>query len=122
MVDKPGIMNVLESGLRATTVRQHVVANNLANIHTPGFRRHAVDFEDILSNALDSATGLSDAKLAKLEPELYQPRNTPIKANGNDVDIDTEIGQLMKVASRHKTYLRLLNKMYKQMEMAIQDR
>lgn len=117
MGGKPSVVAFLEAGLNASTLRQKVIANNLANLNTPGFRRNGVEFEEILARQMDSPSAM---KLADCKPSLSQPLNTPVKENGNDVNLDMEIGELMKSASRHKTYLRLLNKLYKQMEVAMQ--
>ena len=100
------IVNVLEAGLRGSLLRQKVIANNIANLNTPGYRRQDVRFEETL---------------AKVEGELFRPMNTPVDRKGNDVNVDVEVGELMKSVTRHKAYLRLLNKVYKQMEMAMQS-
>lgn len=120
MVGKSSIVNVLETGLRGSALRHKVIANNIANLNTPGFRRNAVRFEETLAKILDAPGGPRTKDLAALEGKLYKPRNTPVNRKGNDVNVDVEIGELMKSVSKHKTYLRLLNKMYKQMEMAMQ--
>ncbi len=120
MVNKPSIIEVLEAGLRANSVRQRVVANNLANVNTPGFRRTKVDFEKALAEALDSPLSFSGEKLAEMEPELYKPYDTPVDPRGNDVDLDVEVGELLKTASRQKTYLKLLRKQYEQLAAAMQ--
>jgi flagellar basal-body rod protein FlgB len=122
MVNKPSIVEILEAGMSANALRQKAVANNLANLNTPGFRRDDVSFEDILARKLDRAKGIERKELEKLSPELFKPMETPVKGDGNDVDLDIEVGALLKTAGRQKTYLRVLNKLYKQMEMAIQER
>ena len=48
--------------------------------------------------------------------------NTTVDSRGNDVDLDVEVGEMIKNGARYKMYVRLLNKMYKQMEMAIGGR
>jgi flagellar basal-body rod protein FlgB len=121
MASQPSVVDILDAGLRASLMRQKVVANNLANVDTPGFRRNDVEFEDVLANALDSPTGLTKQECQELTGTLRKPMNTPVKANGNDVNLDLEVGELLKSASRHKTSLRILNKLYKQMEMAMQS-
>ena len=55
----------------------------------------------------------------EIEPQLYQPEQTPVKSNGNDVSLEAEIGEMVKNTLRHKTYIRLLNKRFRQIEMAI---
>jgi flagellar basal-body rod protein FlgB len=119
MASQPSVINYLEAGLSASTLRQKAIANNLANVDTPGFRRNEVAFETVLADAMDSPSGVD---FEKIQATLTKPMNTPVKGNGNDVEINHEVGQLMKSASRHKAYLKLLGKLYKQMEMAMQDR
>jgi flagellar basal body rod protein FlgB len=44
---------------------------------------------------------------------------TPVKSNGNDVNFEAEVGQMIKNAISHKAYVRILDKKYKQMDLAI---
>jgi flagellar basal body rod protein FlgB len=75
-----------------------------------------VKFEQMLEKAMDSK-GEIDAE--GIEPELYRPRETPVKRNGNDVELEAEIGELVKNSLREKAFFRLLNKKYQQIEAAI---
>ena len=107
----------LQAALRAASMRQSAIANNLANIETPGYRRHAVRFEDLLADALDSGGRLD---VSEVRPELYRPMDTPVGANGNDVSMDAEIGDLVRNTAMYKTYMRLLARLYRKIEMAAQ--
>ena len=111
MADGDGIAACLEAGLRAAGLRRAVIAGNLANLNTPGFRRRAVAFETCLGEALASG-----GSAAGVEPVSYEPRSTPVNAKGNDVDLDLEIGEMVRNDVRYKTYLRVLSKFYQQME------
>ncbi len=122
MVNKPSIVEILEAGLNTSAKRGSVTANNIANLDTPGFRRQEVLFEKILADAIDSSSGVSRKELQKMEPELNEPGNTPVKGNGNDVDLHIEVGGMIRNTVRQKAYLRILGKMYKQMELAIEGR
>ena len=51
--------------------------------------------------------------------DIYHPKQTPVKSNGNDVNLESEVGEMVKNTLRHKAYIRLLNKKYHQMELAI---
>jgi len=110
------IVELLEAGLRAEILRQRAIANNVANLETSGYRRIDVKFEELLAKALNSSGGVD---LEEIEPQIYQPKKTPMKSNGNDVNLETEVGQLVKNTLRHNAYIRLLNKKYKQIELAI---
>jgi flagellar basal-body rod protein FlgB len=51
---KTGIVELLQAGLKAETMRQQAMANNVANIQTPGYRRLDVQFEKLLAKAIES--------------------------------------------------------------------
>ena len=110
------IINYLEAGLKAESTRQKAIANNIANMNTPGYRRSDIRFEELLAKVIESKGKIEPSEL---EPEFYQPKTTQVKANGNDVAMDTEVGELVKNSLRYKTYIMLLKKKYRQMEMAI---
>jgi len=110
------IMDYLEAGIRAETLRQKAIANNVANLETPGYRRIDVKFEQLLAKALDSPGTI---ELSEIEAQIHQPKQTPVKSNGNDVDLETEVGEMVKNTLRHKAYIWLLIKRYKQMDSAI---
>lgn len=110
------IEDLLQAGMQAESLRQRAIANNIANLETPGYRRIDVKFEELLAKALDSS-GAAD--LDEIGAEFYQPKQTPMKSNGNDVNLEAEVGQMVKNTLRHKTYIRILNKIYAQIDLAI---
>ena len=110
------IVDIVEAGLRAESLRQKAIANNIANLQTPGYRRVDVKFEDLLAKCLDSS---GKVDLSEVEPQIYRPKETPVKSNGNDVDLEAEVGHMIKNTLRHKAYIRLLNKKYQQIELAM---
>ena len=99
--------DLLAAALTAEALRQKTISNNIANLQTPGYRRRDVKFEELLAEAMDSQ-GNVDA--SEVEPAVYQPRNAPVKANGNDVHLEIEVGEMVKNSLRHKTLARLLAK------------
>jgi flagellar basal-body rod protein FlgB len=110
------IVDFIEAGIRAESLRQKAVANNIANLQTPGYRRIDVRFKELLAKAMDSSGAVD---FSEIEAEIYQPKQTPVKSNGNDVNLETEVGEMVKNTLRHKAYIRLLNKKYRQMELAM---
>jgi flagellar basal-body rod protein FlgB len=110
------IVDFLEAGIRAENLRQKAIANNVANLRTPGYRRIDVKFKELLAKALNSS---GDIDLNEVEAQLYEPKQTPVKSNGNDVNLETEVGQMVKNSLHHKAYVRLLNKKFRQIELAI---
>lgn len=110
------IVDLIDAGIRAQTLRQKALANNIANLETPGYRRIDVKFEELLAKCLRSN---GEFDLSDIEAELYRPKKTPVKSNGNDVNLEAEIGQMIKETLRHKAYIRLLSKKYNQIDLAI---
>lgn len=111
------VIQYIEAGIRATGMRGKVLADNIANMNTPDFRRRAVEFEKILAQAVED--GDLDT-LRNFEIDVTRPMDTPVGPNGNDVDLDREVGEMIKNSAIRKTYMRLLGKVYDQMEIAIQ--
>ena len=110
------IVDIIEAGIKAESLRQKTIANNVANLQTPGYRRVDVKFKELLAKALDSSGAVD---LNEIEAQIYQPKNTAVKSNGNDVNMEVEVGEMVKNTLRHKAYIRLLQKKYRQLELAI---
>lgn len=110
------IVDFLEVGIRAESLRQKAIANNIANLETPGYRRIDVKFQEMLAKALNSP---GEVELDEVAPLIHQPKQTSVNSNGNDVNLEAEIGQMVKNTIRYKAYIRLLNKKYKQIELAM---
>jgi flagellar basal-body rod protein FlgB len=117
MINDTQIMELLEAGVKAEGVRQKAIANNIANLNTPGYRRYDVKFQDILAKMI-KAEGPIDQ--SKLEPSFFQPKTTVMDVAGNDVDMDSEVGEMIKNTSMHSAYTLLIKKKYEQMKAAIQ--
>jgi len=113
------LINYIEAGLKAEGVRQQAIAHNVSNMNTPGFRRSDIHFEDILAKAIESGGRIDTSDI---KPEFYEPKTTPLKADGNDVSLDSEVGAMVKNSLRHRTFMMLLKKKYSQFAAAINVR
>ncbi|OIH98533.1 MULTISPECIES: flagellar basal body protein [unclassified Curtobacterium] len=72
----------LQSALDGLSMRQRVIANNIANINTPGYHAEKVRFEDTLAQSIVDG----DGHVAPTTTRSLEPTNT----NGNNVDLDEE--------------------------------
>ena len=113
------IIDQLQAGIKAESLRQKAIASNVANIETPGYRRIDVRFEELLAEAIESGH-LND--VMDIDPEFFQTMNTPVKSNGNDVSLENEVGQMVKNTLRHKAYIKLFRGRLSQIELAINTR
>jgi len=110
------LTDYLEAGLRAANLRQTVIADNIANMGTPGFRRRTVPFEEVFAEALQKGRPV---RMDGVLGHLRRPMTDPVDENGNDVHLETEVADLVKNGLLYKTYARLLGRMYQQMERAM---
>jgi flagellar basal-body rod protein FlgB len=118
MPHRATIVDFLEAGLRGAAQRQALLANNLANLDTPGFRRSDTIFEKVLADAIEDN---NVADLNENEAWVFTPGTSPVNEMGNNVSLDGEVGEMVKNAAMYKTYVRLLARMYRQIDMAIRD-
>ena len=72
----------LSSALDGLAARQRAIAENIANVNTPGYRAKVVSFENALSQSVASGNGSA----VPVESQSTNPVNT----NGNNVSIDNE--------------------------------
>lgn len=110
------IVDLIEAGIKAESLRQKANASNVANLQTPGYRRADVKFKELLAKALETSGGVD---LSEIEAQIYQPKDTAVKSDGNDVSMEVEIGEMIKNSLRYKTYIRLLQKKYQQLDLAM---
>ena len=75
---------ILSSALDGIALRQRVIADNIANVDTPGYRASSVDFETSLRAAIASGDPSADG------PAELVATDTPVGANGNNVDLRKE--------------------------------
>jgi flagellar basal-body rod protein FlgB len=79
--------------LDAGALRQQVIANNLANVNTPGYKRQDVAFESKLSHALSARQVLGPAgegAVGRVRPEIVTQSGNSMRLDGNNVDMEAE--------------------------------
>ncbi len=96
-------MKLLSQSLDVAALRQRVIANNLANLNTPGFKRSTVSFEESLRKAVgDQRLKLKTTHPAHIQPSSGIPRpevkvdaSTGRRVDGNNVDLEREMLDLV---------------------------
>ena len=84
----------LERAIEGAGMRQQLLANNLANAETPGFKRSDLDFHSALAQAMQSDSP------GAIESVQFTPQQeqTTMRADGNGVDVDVESADMAKNA------------------------
>jgi len=91
-------------------IRHRVIADNIANVETPGFIRSEVSFEDSLKLAMESGDKREIRKsLEKVQPEVVPDLTSAMRPNSNNVSIDKEMADLSKNALHYEALIQIIN-------------
>ncbi len=94
-----GTISSLERGLDYSAIKQKVIANNVANVDTPGYKSKDVSFKAMLQDEMKLSSAVADPRhfdLSNSENNGVSVTHRPygIRENGNGVDIDKEMADL----------------------------
>lgn len=125
---------LMERALDATSLRNKVIANNIANVNTPGFKRSDVVFEDELKNAL-TKTGrlrgfrtnerhipIGEPGKDEVVPRVVTENTTTMRNDGNNVDIDREMALQSKNTIMYTVLAQMVSGEYQKVKSAIEGR
>jgi flagellar basal-body rod protein FlgB len=92
-----GTDSYLRAAMSGLAARQRSIANNVANVDTPGYKASEVRFEDALKNAISrgkpgAAPDQSSLNAAVSHTTLVYA--TSARGDGNNVDVDREMEML----------------------------
>jgi flagellar basal-body rod protein FlgB len=106
------IADRLERYLDLLSARQKLVASNLANADTPGYKTQDIDFRSEFQNALAGK---------KVMPAVVTPVGLKEKTDGNNVSVDREARLLAENALRFNVTSNLLKGQIALVRSAIQE-
>ena len=88
-----GTDSFLRAAMSGLAARQRTIANNVANVDTPGFKASEVRFEDALKAAISRGAGatVNQTSLNAAASRGTLVAATTTRADGNNVDIDREM-------------------------------
>ena len=96
----------LRVAIGGLSARQTAIADNIANIETPGYRARKVKFEEALHSAV--ADGRSPASV---QPSV-QDSLEPTRLNGSNVNLDQETLSHLDTTMRYQLAIRALDGKY----------
>jgi len=111
------VIQGLGAALDVYQARHRVLAENVANAETPGFRARDLDFATALTRAFER-DGTGDTRASAGEP-VVDTRAT-VKIDGNSVDLDTEMARLSENTMKEVALTRILARKFESLKLAIQ--
>jgi len=106
MIDR--LTDSLEQYMNLVSLRQKLVASNIANADTPGYKTQDLDFQASFRSAMDGGT-----------PETVQVSGLNTKNDGNNVDLDREARLLAENAMRFNVATSLMRTSLNEVKEAI---
>jgi flagellar basal-body rod protein FlgB len=91
-----GVAGNLEKYMNLLSVRQKLVASNIANADTPGYHTQDIDFRAEFAQQMQG----EDCLGSQTAPQPIEPDGLPVKADGNNVSLDRESRMLAENALR----------------------
>lgn len=126
-------LNLREKALDAAWLRNEVIAQNIANVDTPGYKRKNVSFEEYLDQALDDGgfkgnvtdsrhfqIGAGDAENVPIRV-TSDFSNLSTRLDGNNVDIEKEMADSAKNDIRYNTLIQSVSDSYRKLMTAITE-
>jgi flagellar basal-body rod protein FlgB len=109
----------LEHALSGASLRQQLLANNLANANTPGYKRSDVDFHDALAAAIDGDTAETPLEDVAFQPVTDQSTG---RLDGNNVDVDVETASLSENAVEYQALVAVAHARLQMIQKVIEGR
>ena len=112
---------VLKKGLDFQSARNLMISTNISNMETPDFKAHDINFEKQLQEFIKSGDqlqmksthfkhfGPSNEGLKTMKPQPFE-LSDPSKSNGNNVNVDKEMGKLAENQIMYTAFIQLMMK------------
>lgn len=116
--------NLLAKGLEVAARRHRVIANNIANVNTPRFKRQIITFEEEMAKVFDGKVELVGKRLddrhipieqvnyMDVQPTTITDRAHVMRNDKNNVDIDVEMSDLAKNTMTYQVHSARLAAMF----------
>lgn len=99
-----------------TNLRHQVIASNIANVDTVGYKAMNLRFEHLFKQAL------ANNKIEDDQPILVVDTTQQPRLDGNTVNPDLQLVQLAENTIMHNAFLQLLNAKFKILQTAISEK
>lgn len=102
--------DILGKAVQGTWARNEAIAANIANVDTPGYKRKDVVFETYLNQAMQGNGKITSEELNRIKPKTVTDYSSmSYRLDGNNVDIDAEMGYLAENQLRYNALVSQVN-------------
>jgi len=125
-------LNAMEGYMDRLSQRQKIVASNLANIDTPGYKTKEISFHATMDELIapDQSAKLRTTRERHIEGEafgppanmVFEPQGLVERADRNNVDIDREMAKVSETTFGYSMITQMLRGKYQKLASSINER
>ena len=116
-------MQMVQDRLSLSSTNQKLIASNLANIDTPGYKTKSLSFDDTLRQSLENhvlqMVRTNSGDMAPDDPVAALEKTSVVQ--GGPVDLDTQMVNLTKNSLEYQYMIAMLDKKFTMLKTAITD-
>ncbi|MGI5839079.1 MAG: flagellar basal body rod protein FlgB [bacterium] len=122
-------LKILERAMDGSSLRHKVIANNIANVNTPDYKRSDVQFGTHLMRSLQEGAQLAlthprhqspaDDGAGRRQPRIVIDRTLSMRNDGNNVDIDVEMSKMVENSLYYEAVARQASAFFERLRIAI---
>ncbi|MEG0772982.1 flagellar basal body rod protein FlgB [Clostridium sp.] len=105
--------NLIKKSMDVTVTSNKVIANNIANVNTKGYKRYYVPFDEILKNNIGEApiktTREKHITNSSQDVSIKRDNSTSMREDGNNVDIESEMTSQAANTMMYESLVRLVS-------------
>jgi flagellar basal-body rod protein FlgB len=128
-------VDMLANAISGADLEHQAIAQNIANVNTPNYRRQTVSFKDALAAAAGEPIGGDDMQLKidsdrqfgdsgaaqAFDPQIQIDDTDQMRVDGSNVDVDQEMAQLSQNSGYSQTMAQLLQVQFMRLREAITE-
>jgi len=128
-IDNDALTNKLAADLDVKILRSELIASNIANVDTPGYKARDLKFHRVLTESMEE----ENIKMKQTHVKHMTPGETPnsisneivenpnpSRPDGNNVNVDEEMLKLTEINIQYNVSVQLLSKRLRQLSDAIE--
>ncbi len=117
---------ILERIIQAANLRQRVIASNIANTDTPGYKAKDIDFRSVVGEeqlrlSISDSEHISKTDADRVGGELIV-ENTLSWGDSNNVELDVEVAKMMENALIYEAGITVMSTKIRMFRNAIKGR
>lgn len=118
-------INLLQTFLDVQSRRAELIAGNIANADTPGYKAQELDFEEHLREAARlaelPASAQESGSLSLTQPKVVEQESQVVGFDGNTVDVGREMPQLAQTGGSFNFGVKMLQSHLRLLRAAIRE-